>query len=314
MNPVKVYVCVLNYNTFDKARICIDSCLRQSCSSFRIVLVDNASTDDSFLKLRELYGDGIDYLQTGANYGYAKGNNLAVKYCLSKGGAYSFLLNSDTELVGANLLKNLLGIIDEYAECAECAIVSPTIFDVTSVGLRKVICSSTYLKMLQFIGVLPRCEVYTEVLESINEAHGCALLINNDKFLEVGGFPEHYFMYAEEGLLAKKIQWRGFKILAYKSNDDYILHNHDTSRKIDPWRSYLMGRNITLEFLENRIGRSKLWTVVFYMYCIHVLMLCIKRKSFAQYRGIRDGFSIYSQGYSHEMCFEHGIAAKERIK
>ena len=310
MDSVKVYVCVLNYNTFDKSRICIDSCLCQSCSSYRIVLVDNASTDDSFLKLRELYGDKIDYLQTGANYGYAKGNNLAVKYCLSKGGTYSFLLNSDTELVGTNLLKDLLSVVEEYPECA---IVSPTIFDVTSTGLRKVICTSAYLKMLQYIGVLPHCEVYTELLETINEAHGCALLINNKKFLEVGGFPEHYFMYAEEGLLAKKIQWGGLKIFAYKSKDDYILHNHDTSRTIDPWRSYLMGRNITLEFLENRIGQSKLWNVVFLMYCLHVLMLCIKRKSFARYRGIRDGFSIYSQGYSHEMCFEHGRSAKERI-
>lgn len=311
MDSVKVYVCVLNYNTFEKSRICIDSCLCQSCSSYRIVLVDNASTDDSFLKLRELYGDKIDYLQTGANYGYAKGNNLAVKYCLSKGGTYSFLLNSDTELVGTNLLKNLLSVVEEYPECA---IVSPTIFDVTSIGLRKVICSSAYLKMLQYIGVLPHCEVYTELLETINEAHGCALFVNNRIFVEVGGFPEHFFMYAEEGLLAKKIQWGGYKILYYKNSDTYVKHNHDTSKSIDPWRCYLMGRNATLEFLENRCGKSTRWSVVFFIYSMQILLLCIKRRSFAHFKGIVDGFSIYIKGYSREMCFLHGRAAKDKIR
>lgn len=311
MDSVKVYVCILNYNTFDKSRVCIDSCLCQSYTSYRILLVDNYSTDDSFLKLRALYQDKIDYLQTGSNYGYAKGNNLAVKYCLSKGSTYSFLLNSDTELVGVDLLKNLLKVIEAYSECA---IVSPTIFDVTSYGLKKVVSTSTYLKMLQYIGVLPRCEVYTESLEAINEAHGCALLINNEKFLEVGGFPEHYFMYAEEGLLAKKIQWRGFKILTYKSNDNYILHNHDTSRTIDPWRCYLMGRNATLEFLENRCDKSNMWGGVFFVYSVQILLFCIKRRSFAHFKGIIDGFSIYFKGYSKDMCFLHGRDAKDRIK
>lgn len=311
MDFIKVYICILNYNTFEKSRVCIESCLIQSDSSFRVVLVDNASTDDSFIKLQELFGDKIDYFQTGANYGYAKGNNLAVQYCIKKGGVYTLLLNSDTELVGKNLLTYLYDIMEEYHDCA---IISPTIYEVSTNGLKKIVCSSVYLRLLQRIGVLPQSKIYNESIETISEAHGCALFIDNQKFIGVKGFPEHYFMYAEEGLLAKKLQWSGYEILSIRNSENYVKHNHDTSKSIEPWRCYLMGRNATLEFLENKKDKPKLWGFIFFLYSLQILLLCIKRGSFAHFKGIKDGFYIHSQGYTKEDIFLHGRVAKDRIR
>lgn len=127
-----VSINILNYNTYEKSCVCIDSCLRQQNIGFQVLLIDNASTDDSFNQLKQKYGNKLSYLQTGKNLGFAGGNNLGVMHCLKNGIKYAFLLNSDTELIGNDCLSNLISVIMKFDGCA---IVSPTIFDVTKSGL-----------------------------------------------------------------------------------------------------------------------------------------------------------------------------------
>lgn len=64
MNSI-VSINILNFNTFDKSCVCIDSCLKQHGVNYQVLLIDNASTDDSFLRLQQKYGDKLLYLQTG---------------------------------------------------------------------------------------------------------------------------------------------------------------------------------------------------------------------------------------------------------
>ena len=302
-----VSINILNYNTYEKSCVCIDSCLRQQNIGFQVLLIDNASTDDSFNQLKQKYGNKLSYLQTGKNLGFAGGNNFGVMHCLKNGIKYAFLLNSDTELIGNDCLANLINVIMKFDRCA---IVSPTIFDVTKKGLLKHSNDYNYNKLLRCINILPRIERLSGNIEKVSEAHGSALLVDCQRFIDVGGFPEHYFMYCEESTFAKKTLWAGFDILWYQSNSNYILHHHDKTGNVDSWREILMGRNRSLEYHENCRGKTHLWSFIYYLFELKMYVLGIRTKNMSYYKGMKLGDKLYKQNYSEENCFLNGLEIK----
>lgn len=308
---VKVSINVLNYNTYAKSKICIDSCLRQKQVEYRVLLVDNNSTDDSFEKLKSEYGDTIEYLQTGHNFGYAKGNNIAVEKCVKDGYCYSLLLNSDTELVDDLVLSKLTRIMTSNANCV---IVAPTVYDVTSKGLVLQPNDSLYLKWLRWGRILPKTQIITPNIELINEAHGSALLVDGDAFLKVGGFPEHYFMYNEECTLAKKIQWKKGLILWHRDDNSYVLHHHDISGAIEPWRLCLKGRNFSLEFWENYDKNHICWLFIYILYILNTLRNSVLSNNYHLLKGMYIGFKEHVKNITPEQIFAEGFKIRESYK
>lgn len=95
-----VSVIIVNYNTKELTKGCIDSIFAQTLGiTFEVILVDNASTDGSVELFKK---DGrICFVESGCNLGFGKANNLAYQYAKGK---YLFLLNSDTLLLN-NAIK-----------------------------------------------------------------------------------------------------------------------------------------------------------------------------------------------------------------
>ena len=79
MDQPLVYIIVLNWN----GRYLLDDCLQSlknvSYENFKILLVDNASTDDSVEFVKNEYLD-IELLILDHNYGYAIGNNRGFNF------------------------------------------------------------------------------------------------------------------------------------------------------------------------------------------------------------------------------------------
>lgn len=277
---MKVSINILNYNTFEKTKSCIESCMGQTDVDYEILLIDNNSTDDSFTKLIEIFGNRISYLKNDSNYGYAKGNNLGISYCMERGISHSLILNSDITLVGNRLLKTMIEVI---CSNTNCGIVAPLIYNVAN--NRKILNQndSTYLKALRYFGILPKNYQISGRLYTISEAQGSALLVNNEMFLKLGGFPEHFFMYGEEGYFSKKVLWDNKSIIWVKDDDNYVLHHHDKSQKIDGWRLYLMGRNRYLEMHENKSIYPIKWPLVFNAFELKIRLDSIRKKDLKWY-------------------------------
>lgn len=285
---MKVSINILNYNTYENSCVCIDSCLKQIGVEYQILLIDNASTDDSFDRLKNKYKDRIQYLQTNMNYGYAGGNNYGVKYCKELGIPYALLLNSDTELVSNTLLADLVKIatLDE-----NCAIVAPTIYEVRNKALVKYTNDYNYNRYLRKIGVLPPNRVISSNIETISEAHGSALLVNCQDFLQVGGFPAHYFMYCEESTLSKKLLWNKRDIIWYNSEKKYVLHHHDYTKQTYSWMLILGGRNRFFEYSENCKWQNLSWIILFQLLIFKTLILSLtSRKNRYIVKGLFLGF------------------------
>lgn len=311
MKSKLVSINILNYNTFEKSCICIDSCLKQTYENFQILLIDNASTDDSFHRLKIKYNGKIYFYQTGGNYGYAGGNNKGVDYCKQIGAEYALLLNSDTELVGNELLQEMINVIELNPKCS---VVSPTIFDVTKSGLIKHTNDYLYNRLLRYVNVLPKLKKVSKTVEMVSEAHGSALLVNCNRFIEVGGFPEHYFMYCEESTFAKKTLWAGSDILWLKDDKNCILHHHDKTASLDSWREVLMGRNRAIEYYENKNNHNKIWTLVYMLFKIKMFMECMRNNNLNYYKGMKKGEQLMNNKASFEECYLQGINIKDSFK
>ena len=91
----RVTVVVLNWNGWVDTVACLTSLQRQDYPHFNVLVVDNASTDDSVTQLRA-FVPGIELLQSGANLGFGGGCNLGITRALADGADYVWLLNSDS--------------------------------------------------------------------------------------------------------------------------------------------------------------------------------------------------------------------------
>jgi GT2 family glycosyltransferase len=104
-NPL-VAVIILNWNGCQDTLDCIRSLQRSSYPHYRILVVDNGSSDDSVSTLRQSFAE-IEILETGTNLGFAGGVNAGMRHVLQyQAVEYIWLLNNDT-LVQADSLDLL---------------------------------------------------------------------------------------------------------------------------------------------------------------------------------------------------------------
>ena len=84
MNQIQkeTVIIILVWNDYENTKATIDSVLKSEGVDYDILVVDNASTDGCIEKLREDYGsyDNISFLMNKENWGYAEGNNIALRY------------------------------------------------------------------------------------------------------------------------------------------------------------------------------------------------------------------------------------------
>ena len=110
---------VLNWNGKDDTLSCLRSVRAQENVVVHIMLVDNASTDLSVSAVRESFPEA-EVIQTGANLGYAGGNNVGLKHALKRGFEYIFVLNNDTVL-DPYCLANLVADLKAHPNAAAAA-------------------------------------------------------------------------------------------------------------------------------------------------------------------------------------------------
>jgi hypothetical protein len=123
----KITIIIVNWNGKEFLKDCLDSVLKQSYENFKILFVDNNSTDSS-VEFVKAHFNRVDILTLNNNYGFAKANNIGIKYSLSQYSPdYFFLLNNDTRIIGEDVLKKLAGFLEEDKNIgiAGCKLVYP---------------------------------------------------------------------------------------------------------------------------------------------------------------------------------------------
>lgn len=114
-NIIKPQVCIvtLSWNGANYLDSCLRSLSKQSFKDFKVFIVDNGSSDNSFDVYKKFSGVlGLSYIRLQKNEGYARGNNIAINKALIDEPDYIILLNNDT-VPDADWLFELVRYMDK---------------------------------------------------------------------------------------------------------------------------------------------------------------------------------------------------------
>ena len=102
-------ILIVNYNKYEDTIACVASILKsETTEQYKIVVIDNASSNDSLEKLQILKeNEKVVLLTAEENKGYCAGNNVGIKYALENlNPDFIWILNPDT-LVEKDALQKL---------------------------------------------------------------------------------------------------------------------------------------------------------------------------------------------------------------
>ena len=117
---MKILVIIVSYNFERWMDRCLGS-LRESGQRADIVVIDNASQDNSVRLIQENYPE-VRLIQSKTNLGFGRANNIGMKIALTEGYDYVFLLNQDAWIDGSTL-GTLARLCQQYPQYG---IMSPT--------------------------------------------------------------------------------------------------------------------------------------------------------------------------------------------
>ncbi|MDD5760409.1 MAG: glycosyltransferase family 2 protein, partial [Desulfobulbaceae bacterium] len=90
-----VYIILLNWNGWRDTIACLDSLGNLTYPDFKVIVVDNGSTDESVASIRNAH-PAVTLLAAGGNLGFSGGNNVGIRYALESGAEFVWVLNNDT--------------------------------------------------------------------------------------------------------------------------------------------------------------------------------------------------------------------------
>ena len=217
-------IIVLSYNTAAITVNCLKSILKDKglkSLAYEIIVIDNASTDDSISKINSLDIKNLTQVVNKKNLGFAQGNNQAAKLAQ---GNYLLFLNSDTIILHSSISQTL-DWLASHPESSACTgqLLNPDHSLQPTGGYFPNLLNTLawYLHLDDLPGfnqlILPlhphppqfytrdRFYLFNRQLDSITAAF---FLIRRSHFQALNGFSRHYFMYGEEVELCYRLKAR----------------------------------------------------------------------------------------------------------
>lgn len=248
---MKLSIIIVNYNTYTLTKQTIDSVLEKKLKfEYEIMLVDNASQDDSMARLQEDYKELIsqgllNITLNDANLGFAKANNIGMR---KSKGEYILLLNSDTYVV-EDCLQQCMQYIEHYN--TEAAIQGENECKIGALGCKVILPDGTLdhackrgfptprASFYYFLKLHKRDKVKYGLYDALhldeNEVGevdclmGAFMLMPRHVLDQVGLLDEDFFMYGEDIDLCYRIKEGGYKIMYYPEAS--IIHYKGGSSK-----------------------------------------------------------------------------------
>lgn len=230
----KVAIVILNYQSYNETENCVESILDKKLDIEGIVIVDNASENESYTYLKQKYGCNkkIKIVRSNKNVGFAKGNNIGIRIAKAIWNAeFILLLNSDTVILEEDYIKKLLS---RYR--SGIGVMQTSVLRLNGRYTQKNY--GTYApKRILLDGVKTFCRYYNlyfpERIGCRSEnilgpwVSGCDIFLTPDYFEIYQGLYPLTFLYGEEYILAIMLKKAG---LEWKVVEEaHILHAESRS-------------------------------------------------------------------------------------
>lgn len=221
-----VYILLLNYGKAEHTLACLDSLRGLDYPDYRILVIDNASPDDSVTRLQarlETHPDEFRLLVSPGNLGFSGGNNLGIRHVLEtekRDDACVWLLNNDAT-VDPQALSALMVEVRTTGGLAGSCIRHPdgryqqvgTHFRWWTGGSRG----------------YPESEVHDGM--PVETLCGASMLIPLRAFRQAGLLDESFFLYFEDGEFSLRCARFGFPLTVAAGSAVYHEEGATTGRK-----------------------------------------------------------------------------------
>lgn len=217
-----VGVVILNYNGIDDTR----RALRCVAAIDRVatwpIVVDNGSEQDEAMPLRTEF-PSVAVVRLDDNVGFARGANVGARRAIENGASHVLLMNSDAWMEDGNaVLERLLDVL-----CADrtLAAVGPLIADdndamaLQSAGYR-----------YSFWWPVPRANRSIAKSARCFFASGSFLLLDAERFSQLGGLDPDFFLYGEDLDFAARCRAAGYRLAI--APDVRVRHRRGGSSRI----------------------------------------------------------------------------------
>ncbi len=246
----KLAIAILNWNGKAYLEQFLPA-LIASCPDYaEVVIIDNASTDDSLAFLSEHYPQ-LRLIVNDENYGFAKGYNVGLRQIDAD---YYCLLNSDIE-VTPNWIDPVINQMDTDEQIAA---VQPKLlsyhhrnqFEYAGAAGGFIDRYGYPFCRGRFFDVLEEDKGQYDTEKQIFWASGAALFVRGKLYHQLGGLDDDFFAHMEEIDFCWRINNAGYKIMFNPQSVIYHIGG-GTLPKENPFKTFLNYRNDLFLLLKN---------------------------------------------------------------
>jgi GT2 family glycosyltransferase len=210
-----VSIIILTYNNLELTKKCLESIEEHTCyPSVELIIVDNASTDETHDYLKKQYMQKAKIIFNSHNKGFSAGNNLGLRVAT---GDYLVILNNDTQVTP----HWLAGLLYHFQQHSNIGLLGPV---TNNIGNEAKI--FTRYKNLK--------NMWNEVKEIVAEQEGklrelktaafFCVMMPRKIFEEVGELDEEFGLgFFEDDDYCRRVELKGYKIYCA---EDVFVHHH----------------------------------------------------------------------------------------
>lgn len=220
---VDVTVSIVNWNTEDELRDCLQSVLSQNSGvSFEVTVVDNASTDGSADMVESEFAGRVNLIRNDKNAGFGAAHNRSIK---QSHGRYVLLLNPDCRMLQADVLSMMVDYMDSNPDIG---MLGPKIFNpdgtiqfsarnfptMFAAVFRHPLFGRLFPKN-RFVRDYLMTEWDHDQISDVGWLSGSALMVRRETFEQIGLLDERFFMYCEDVDWCKQAGDNGWRVVYY---------------------------------------------------------------------------------------------------
>lgn len=202
MTKPKISVVILHFGDPEYTARCLASVLKakrmaEALCETTILIIDNGAEEAPLARLADA-PESIEVITNAHNLGFASGMNVGVRRALDDNHDYVWLLNNDTEVEETALGEILAHLKKNPGQ--------------KWVGCQMLDGSGTSVKPksgYQYFAALSAARPITNSAKHPDYLDGAAMFLCCETLKELGGLPEHNFLYFEELHLARALASRG---------------------------------------------------------------------------------------------------------
>ncbi len=248
MHVSKNFFIIVNYNSGSNILACIHSILQSQDVHPLIIVIDNASRDNSLEECRLKY-PGLIYIYNTHNIGFASAANLGARYALERSATTITFCNPD-----AILSDTCTSLLIDAVTTKKLFIASPLIYkhDSSTIWF-----SGGKIDFLRFRTTHHKFQKATPAIISTTDyITGCVMTVHVDVFRKIGLFDERFFLYYEDADFSLRAKNEHF-VLGIVTNAKAF--HRELSENTKDTKTYFLVLSGLLFFEKHTRGLKKLW-------------------------------------------------------